>query len=210
MTQIDETTQDTTGRTTEGRAGRRRGRQALAETDARRRAQYGGMKPGAAFFGWLVAIGMTVLLAAVTGAVGAALGVSAVTLPGAAATGVATVGITGAIIALAVLAVAYYAGGYVAGRLARFDGARNGMLTWLIGLLVTIAAAVAAATVGSRYDMFAQVQLPAVPLTAEQLTVSGILALVALVGVTLLAAVLGGVAGQRYHRKVDRVGVDSM
>ena len=35
---------------------------------------------------------------------------------------------TGTVVTVAVLLVAYYAGGYVAGRLARFDGARNGFL----------------------------------------------------------------------------------
>ena len=34
-----------------------------------------------------------------------------------------------------------YGGGYVAGRMARFDGGRQGFRVWLLGLLVTIAAA---------------------------------------------------------------------
>ena len=43
----------------------------------------------------------------------------------------ASVGLTLAVVALVVLVVAYFAGGYVAGRLARFDGARNGFLSWV-------------------------------------------------------------------------------
>src|SRR5262249_5340963 len=38
-----------------------------------RREQYGGLSIGADFFGWLVAVAMTVLLAAIIGAVAAAL-----------------------------------------------------------------------------------------------------------------------------------------
>src|SRR3954451_4169651 len=43
---------------------------------AREKERFGGMKFGAAFFGWLTAIGTVVLLTAVVGAVGAALGIS--------------------------------------------------------------------------------------------------------------------------------------
>ena len=43
------------------------------------------------------------------------------------------------------LAVAYFAGGYVAGRMSRFDGARQGLGTWLLGLVVTVVLAVVGA-----------------------------------------------------------------
>ena len=45
---------------------------------------------------------------------------------------------TDALVTVAVLIVGYYTGGYVAGRLARFDGARNGFLSWVVGLLATV------------------------------------------------------------------------
>ena len=48
-------------------------------------------------------------------------------------------GLGGAIALLVVLMIAYYAGGYVAGRMSRFDGARQGLGTWAIGLIVTVA-----------------------------------------------------------------------
>jgi hypothetical protein len=46
--------------------------------------------------------------------------------------------------------------------------------------------------------------------TTEQLTVGGLLTLAAVALGTLVAAVLGGAAGQRYHHRVDRVGVDGI
>ena len=49
----------------------------------------------------------------------------------AAADNAGTVGIVGAIIVAVVLLVSYYAGGYVAGRMARFDGAKQGLAVWL-------------------------------------------------------------------------------
>jgi hypothetical protein len=44
-----------------------------------------------------------------------------------------TIGIAGGIAMLVVLGIAYFAGGYVAGRMARFDGARQGVAVWIIG-----------------------------------------------------------------------------
>jgi hypothetical protein len=183
------------------------GRRVLADARLRQHERFGGTKVGAAFFGWLVAVGLTVLLAGVAGGIGAAVG-AADLVPTPTATDAASVGLTSAVIALVVLLVAYFAGGYVAGRLARFDGARNGFLTWLIGALVTLAAAVAVAVAGAEYNLFQLVQLPAFPVTAEQLTVGGLLTLAAIALGTLVAAVLGGAAGQRYHHRVDRVAVE--
>ena len=49
-------------------------------------------------------------------------------------------GIGGGIAVLVVLFLAYLAGGYVAGRMSRFDGARQGLAVWVIGLLVVLRA----------------------------------------------------------------------
>lgn len=171
------------------------GRRGLTDAKDRQHERYGGTKFGAAFFGWIVAIGVTVLLAALVGTVAAMFGATA---PGAFWT---------AVVAVAVLAVAYFAGGYIAGRLARFDGPRNGLFTWVIGVVVTILAAIAAATGGARLDLLSSLQLPAVPVAPAQLTVGGVLTFTAIVVGTLLAALLGGSAGERYHHKVDRAGV---
>ena len=51
------------------------------------------------------------------------------------------------------LLVAYYFGGYVAGRMARFNGPRQGLGVWLIGLVVTVALAVAGALFGAEYNV---------------------------------------------------------
>jgi hypothetical protein len=180
----------------------RTGRDALAEGRARQRERFGGAKLGAAFFGWLVAVGMTVLLSAVAAGIGAVVGQN-VTLDPAGADA-ATVGLTGAATILVVLTSAYFAGGYVAGRLARFDGARNGILTWLLGMIVTVLAGLAAAAVGSNSELAARVQLPAFPGDLATLTLGSLIALAVLLVVTLLAAAAGGRLGERFHRRVDR------
>jgi len=105
--------------------------------------------------------------------------------------------------------IAYYAGGYVAGRMSRFDGARQGGGAWLVGLLITIALGIVAAVAGDKYNVLSQLNLPRIPIGSETLTTGGIIAtLVVLVG-SLLAAIAGGKVGERYHRRIDRAAVDA-
>jgi hypothetical protein len=91
----------------------------------RERQEFGGVKIGAAFFGWLAALGTAVLLAALLAATGAAIGLGIIDNPEAAADEAAanaeTLSWIGAIALLVVLFVAYFCGGYVAGRMARFE-----------------------------------------------------------------------------------------
>ena len=68
------------------------------------------------------------------------------------------------------LAVAYYCGGYVAGRMSRFDGARQGIGVWAIGLLITLAVAVLAVVAGSEYNVVERANLPRLPVGDETLT----------------------------------------
>jgi hypothetical protein len=169
---------------------------------ARQREQYGGINWGAAFFGWLVAIGLGALLVGLLAAAGAAVGITEAD----AEASTESIGVGGAIALIAALAVAYYCGGYVAGRMSRFDGARQGIGAWLIGLLVTIVLAAAGALLGTEYNVLEQLDLPALPVDDSEFATGGAIALAAVVVGTLLAALVGGKAGERYHRKVDRAG----
>lgn len=164
---------------------------------------YRGFKGGSAFFGWLVAVGLIALLTGIVGAVAAAVDYATTIDWNAAESDAGTIGIASGAVLLLILAIAYYNGGYVAGRLARFDGARQGFGVWLIGFLVTVVVAAIAALAGSQYDVLDRVDLPSVPITNETLTTGGVIAVVAAVVVTLLAALIGGKAGQRYHRRID-------
>ena len=175
--------------------------------EARQREEYGGFNIGAAFFGWLVAIAMTALLAALIGALAGAIGVSSLN-PQEARTTAGTLGILAAVVFLVILFVAYYCGGYVAGRMSRFDGARQGLGVWLFGIVVTILLALLGLILGSEFNVLAQLGVqPRLPVGEGALTVGGLIALAAFVIATLGGAVVGGKAGERYHRKVDRAGV---
>jgi amino acid transporter len=172
---------------------------------ARQRQEHGGLNWGAAFFGWLVSIGVASLLIAVLSAAGAAVGLTS-TSPSQASSEAGTVGIVGGIVLLAILLIAYYAGGYVAGRMSRFNGPRQGLGVWLIGLIVTVVLAVAGVLLGAEYNVLSQLNLPRIPVDEGSLTTGGLIALVAIVIGTLLAAMAGGKQGTHYHRKIDKTG----
>ncbi len=179
-------------------------RESMHAVRARQREEFGGINWGAAFFGWLVAVGLGALLVGLLAAAGAAVGLTE--LSDDAAGNASEVGIGGAIALLIALAIAYFAGGYVAGRMSRFDGARQGLGTWLLGLVLTVALAVVGVVLGSEYNVLEQLELPAVPVGDSELATGGALALIIVVIGTLIAAIAGGKAGERYHRKVDRAG----
>jgi hypothetical protein len=172
--------------------------------------RFGGIKWGAAFFGWLSANGLAVLLLAIVSAAGVAIGLTqGVPSADEATDNAGGIGIGGGIALLVVLFLAYLAGGYVAGRMSRFDGIRQGVAVWLIGLLVVVVLAIAGAVLGSKYNVLSQLNLPRIPVDEGTATTAGIIALVAVLVVTLLGAVLGGKLGERFHRKVDRAGFDA-
>ncbi len=178
------------------------------EAVAAQRAAFGGFRWGAAFFGWLSANGLAVLLIALLSAAGVALGLArGVDTADEAVEQAGALGIRGGIAVLVVLFLAYLAGGYVAGRMARFDGARQGGAVWVIGLLVVLVLAAAGAILGSQYNVLQQLNLPRIPIDEGTATTAGIITLVAILLVTLLGALTGGTVGERYHRKVDRAGV---
>jgi hypothetical protein len=183
------------------RGGRRR------ESERHQREEFGGLHWGSAFFGWLVAVGIATLLTALLSAAGAAVGLTKAS-PEDAAGNADTLGIVGGVLLLMILLVAYYAGGYVAGRMSRFAGPRQGVGVWIIGLVVTVILAVAGALLGAKYNVLSQLNLPRVPIDEGSLTTGGLIALAAIVLGTLVAAVAGGKAGTHFHRKVDRAGLE--
>jgi hypothetical protein len=174
---------------------------------AAQRARYGGVSWGSAFFGWLSANGIAVLLIAILSAAGVAFGLTqGLGTADQATTNAGAIGIGGGIALLVLLFLAYLAGGYVAGRMARFDGAKQGVAVWVIGLIVVLLLALAGLVFGAQYNVLSRLNLPRIPIDEGTATTAGIIALVAVLLVTLLASVLGGLLGARYHRKVDRVG----
>ncbi|HSO92659.1 MAG TPA: hypothetical protein VLR70_16120 [Arthrobacter sp.] len=182
---------------------------------AREREQFGGIQIGSAFFGWLAATGMAVLLTALVAAAGTAVGLATDTDVNATVTsGDESVGIVGIIVLLVILFVSYYAGGYVAGRMARFNGAKQGFMVWVWALIAAVVIAILGVVAGQQYNILAQLNsFPRIPVNEGDLTTTSIIAAVVVAAVALVGAVLGGTAGMHFHRKVDRAGfapVDSV
>ncbi len=177
-------------------------RATLARDNARDR--FGGVNWGAAFFGWLVTIAVTVLLTSIIGAIVAAVSDSTNVTQSQAERQAGTIGLAAAITLIVVLALAYYTGGYVAGRMSRFDGARQGLGTWVTGLVLTILAVLVGWVAGDQYNVFDRVDLPRIPIPSDQATVGSIVLAVAVLLLTLFMAMLGGKIGTRYHLRVDR------
>ena len=121
---------------------------------------------------------------------------------------VETIGLTEAVVLLVIFFVAYYCGGYVASRMARFNGMKQGFAVWVWAVIIAIAVAIAATVAGDQYDIQSQLNnFPRIPATEGDGTTNGIIAAAAIAGVTLVGAIMGGLAGMRFHRKVDRTGL---
>jgi hypothetical protein len=156
---------------------------------------------------------MAVLLTALVAAAGTAVGVATGTDVARAASEAAdsatvdpqSVGTIGVVALFVVLFVAYYCGGYVAGRMARFDGTKQGFAVWVWAVVISVVVAIVAAVAGSRYDVLSRVNsFPRIPMDGGTLTTGGLVALLVVAVASLLGALVGGRAGMHYHRKIDR------
>jgi hypothetical protein len=180
--------------------------EAAEDREDRLRDMYGGVDWLASFLGFVFALVAGAVFAAIAGVVLGPLGFSLnLTDPLGAAV------ITGLVLLGVLIFLTYFFGGYVAGRLARFDGGRNGamLLVWtlLTGLLLLLAAGVfsgflpggAADAIGGFVD--------ATLAALDSLSSAGVVGIMVAVGTLLLAllgGLLGGRLGSRYHAEIDR------
>ncbi|MEZ0578686.1 hypothetical protein [Nocardioides sp. MH1] len=177
----------------------------VATDHDRAHEKFGGANLGAAFFGWLVAVALTVLLSSIAGAIASGVGNANDVTQSEAQRHAGAIGLGAAIAIVVIMMLAYYFGGYVAGRMSRFDGARQGVAVWLIGLVVTVIAVVLGLVFGDQYNVLDRVDLPRIPIPNDTATWGGIITGLALLVLTFLAAVVGGKIGHRYHDRVDRL-----
>ena len=99
--------------------------------------------------------------------------------------------------------LAFLAGGFAAGRSARFSGAKQGLGVWLWLLMGTAVATVITLVtgVGSEEALTGSIQA-----LGDGSWGWGFAAVAALLVIALIAAPLGGAWGTRYHRRADDVG----
>jgi uncharacterized membrane protein len=112
------------------------------------------------------------------------------------------VALGGVIAGLVTLFVAFLVGGWVAGRVSRYDGNLNGLIAgaWFV-LLAAIFGALGA-WAETEWDVFAEVDLPAW-FSFEDYTVATVATAALGIALVLVAGWLGGLLGERYHRKAD-------
>jgi hypothetical protein len=173
----------------------------------RERQEFGGrIQWEAVFFGLLAAVGLAACLVATV--LGALIAAGVIDSHESVNGLVDQMMAGGGAISLAILALGYLTGGYVAARMARFDGWRQGLGIWLLSLVVILVAAITAWIAGGELDPTKSISLPGNPVDEGPLHQGVAVIAPVLVVVPLLAALVGGVLGDRFHRAVDRAGTE--
>jgi hypothetical protein len=182
--------------------------EAAEEREDRLRDMYGGVDWLASFLGFIFVLVAGCLFSLVAGLVVAPLGIS-MDLAG---SEIGPAAITGLVLVAILVFLTYFFGGYVAGRLARFDGGRNGaMLLLWTGVTVLVLALINAVLSGflpegisEDVDNLIQNLLFSTIGGLSGLGIAGVLIFVGALLVALVGGFLGGRLGSRYHAEIDR------
>jgi hypothetical protein len=150
--------------------------------------------------GVLVAYGAFALLAALVGTVAVAIGLDAEL----ASNDWDTFGMGSAVTVTVVAFVAYWFGGYVAGRMARRAGLVNGLAVFALAVLLVAVVGAIAASQADTESIQANLRSLGLPTTgAEWAGVGTVAGAGTLVGM-LVGAGIGGVVGERWHSELVR------
>ena len=154
--------------------------------------------------GVLAAFGAVALMMAAAGAVGSQIGL---TTDGISTDEWRQAGIAGAAAAALVLFLAFFFGGYTAGRMSRRAGLRHGVGVFLLGAVTVAVIAGLSAWLGgdSVRETFAD---NGVPTDANTWSDIGIGAAIAAAVAMLVGSLLGGMQGDRWHTNLLRAAVD--
>ena len=167
------------------------------------RERFGGIDIPASLVGMLTALSTVLILA---GLVGAAVGV--VGYQTGLEESAEDLSIGSLIGGVAILFVAYLIGGWAARRIARYDGARNGFATGVWTLILGAILAALGAWAGAEYDVFQNVQLPQW-FDSDALTTAAIASGIGAIAAMFVGGIIGGMWGERYHRRADATIADT-
>lgn len=177
------------------------------EREDRLRDMYGGVDWLASFLGLIFALVLGAAFSAVAGLVLVPFGItpelSGGQIGASAITGLALLGV--------LIFLTFFFGGYVAGRLARFDGGRNGAMvlvwTFIVVLILALAAVVFSGFLPAGMAAGVANLVDRVVSTAGGLAGAGVVGIVTALAallIALLGGFLGGRMGSRYHTEIDR------
>jgi len=161
------------------------------------RERFGGIDIPATLVGMLTALSVLTLLG---GLVGAAIGV--IGYQRGIEDAVEELSIASLVGGIATLFIAFLIGGWAAARIARYDGARNGLMTGVWTVLLAAAVSALAAWLGDKYDILARVDLPQW-FSRDAVTTGGIISAAVAIASMLLGGLLGGIWGERFHKRAD-------
>ena len=181
--------------------------EAVEEREDRLRDMYGGVDWLASFLGFVFSLVIAMVFSAVAGLVLVPLGfppeISGGQLGASVLTGLAVLGV--------LVFLAYFFGGYVAGRLARFDGGRNGAMvlawTFIVALILALVTVVFSGFLPTGAAEGIRNLAQGTASAAGSLAgagVAGIVVAVAALLLALLGGLFGGRLGSRYHTEIDR------
>lgn len=112
-------------------------------------------------------------------------------------------------VALSVLIFfAYLVGGYAAGRMARFAGVKQGIAVWLWQIMALILGSLATFLAPQLFQN-GVAHLSLQKLIAGDFA-NGLLAVLLVLALSFLGAILGGLLGRLYHRRVDKYPSDQV
>jgi hypothetical protein len=150
--------------------------------------------------GVLIAYGAFAVLAALVGAVAVAIGLDAEL----ASNDWTTFGMGSAVTVTMVAFVAYWFGGYVAGRMARRAGLVNGLAVFALAVLLVVVVGAIAASQADTETIQANLRSLGLPITATEWARIGTVAGIGTLAGMLLGAGVGGVVGERWHSELVR------
>jgi hypothetical protein len=181
--------------------------EAVEEREDRLRDMYGGVDWLASFLGFVFTLVIASLFSTIAGLVLVPFGfppeLSDGRLGASILTGLAVFGV--------LIFLTYFFGGYVAGRLARFDGGRNGAMvlvwTFIVALILALIAVVFSGFLPTGAAELIANLARVTASAAGNLAGAGVAGLVVAVAALLLALLggfFGGRLGSRYHIEIDR------
>ena len=181
--------------------------EAVEEREDRLRDMYGGVDWLASFLGFVFTVVLAAVFSAIAGLVLVPFGFPPELSGGQLGASVLTgLGVLGVLIFLT-----YFFGGYVAGRLARFDGGRNGAMvlvwTFIVALILALVAVVFSGFLPAGIADGVANLVRGTASTVGNLAnagVAGIVVGVAALLLALLGGFFGGRLGSRYHTEIDR------
>jgi hypothetical protein len=159
----------------------------------------------AAFFGWLVASGTAVLLVALVSGICTLIGWQKLAdwSGSRASTGWPFVGAW--IVLVLAVGIGAYSGGYASGRMVPSHGGRQGLGVWFFSWCAAGLIAGLGYLADRKYDLVARIDWPTLPIAEADRMQAAVVALVAILLVTLVGAVLGGAAGNSRSGRLRQI-----